>query len=151
MGNSEMMVMQGINAKFCKTRGILMAQLAFYIVCTMLLLAAGMLTYREYKDNTNRSTAFTEMNTLKTGVLTYAGLNKNSQPPSNLGVLVSNPSLNAADAIDRVDHGAMVDKWTSPDSILDPWGDAYEMTYDTSTGTGEITSKGNGKPISVKF
>lgn len=128
-----------------------MAQLAFYIVCTMLLLAAGMLTYREYKDNTNRSTAFSEMDTLKTGVLTYAGLNKKSQPPSSLGVLVSAPSLKEDDAIDRVDHGPMVGKWTSPDSILDPWGDAYEMTYDTATGTGEITSKGNGKPISIKF
>lgn len=151
MENTGMQVMQRIETGFYKARGILMAQLAFYIVCTILLLAAGMVSYREYKDNTNRSTAYSEMNTLKTGILTYAGLHNKSQPPSSLGELVSNPSLRAEDAVDHVDHAPMVEKWTSPDSIVDPWGEPYEMTYDTSTGTGEISSKGNGKPISVKF
>lgn len=147
-------VMQEIHTGFHKARGILMAQLAFYIVCTILLLAAGMLSYREYKDNTNRSTAMTEMEMLKNGVLTYTGLNKTSQPPANLGALVSNPSLKAQDAIDGVDHGPMVEKrtWTgSSETLLDPWGTPYELSYDASTGKGTITSKGNGKPLSVSF
>lgn len=137
-----------------KARGFFSAELVICMVVGMILLVGAFLGFREFKDNANRTTAHREMTMLKNGVVAYAGLSRNSQPPANLGVLLANPSLSADDAIDQVDHVQFVEKkvWsTSGDSILDPWGDPYEYSYDATTGTGEIRSKGNGKPIVVTF
>lgn len=137
-----------------KVRGFFSAELVICMVVGMILLVGAFLGFREIKDNANRTTAQREMQMLKNGVVAYAGLSRSSQPPANLGVLLANPSLPADEAIDGVDHVQFVEKkvWTtSGDSILDPWGEAYEYTYDSATGTGTIASKGNGKKIEVSF
>lgn len=137
-----------------KRMGIFSAELAICMVVAMILLVGAFLGWPMYKDNANRTVAQTEMKTLKTGVISYMGMHKSSQPPSNLGDLLAEPALAATDAIDNVDHSAFVQKknWTtSGDSVLDPWGQPYELTYDASTGKGVISTKGNGKKMEVEF
>lgn len=138
-----------------KKKGFFSAELTISMVVAMLLLGGAFIAYPEYKSNANRTTATADMKMMKTGVISYSGLAKDSKPPSNLGQLLANPSLAADDAIDNVDHGPFLDKkkqWTTDGtSIKDPWGEAYDMAYDESTGTGTISSKGGGKPLSISF
>lgn len=137
-----------------KLRGDLLMNTVLAIIVMLIIVVAGFYGFREMKDNANRTVANQELQLLKGGVIAYAGLSKDSRPPSSLAVLVQNPSLTAANAIDGVDHAPFVEKrtWTSTgNTILDPWGNPYQLTYDESTGTGTISSTGNGKPISVNF
>jgi len=121
----------------------------------MILMTLLLVAYAEYKANANRVSAQQDLRMFKSGVISYSGLAIDSQPPTNLGQLVSNPSLSASNAIDGVDHGPFVDVkngWTTDSSsIKDPWGNAYIYNYSTSSGTGTISTSGGGKPMSVSF
>lgn len=139
-----------------KLKGWSLPEITLGIVIVMLLMAGAFFGFTEYKDNANRATAKQDMRMIKSAIMTYSGLNINSLPPSDLGVLLSNPSLEASEAIDGVDHGAFLESkrgWGSEaSSIRDPWGNPYEYTYDAATREGTITSTGGGnKPISETF
>lgn len=132
-----------------------MGEVGLAIVILLLIGSALFIAYPEYKNNANRATANQELKMFKTAVTSYAGLANDSKPPSDLGQLLADPSLEAENAIDGVDHGPFIDKkknWTTDaDSIKDPWGEAYQYSYDETTGTGTISTNGGGKSMSISF
>lgn len=138
-----------------KKRGFFSTELTICIVVALILMFITFLAYPEYKNNANRTTAQQDLRMLKSAVVSYAGLANDSKPPANLGQLLANPSLTADEAIDGVEHGAFLDKkkgWTTDSSsIKDPWGEAYQYTYDAATGTGTISTNGGGKSMSIPF
>ncbi len=151
-------VFQGVQKRRMawKKKGFFSMELTICIVVAMLLMVMALVAYPEYKNNANRTAAMQDMKTLKAAVVSYCGLSISNQPPANLGVLLSNPSLQAADAIDGVDHGPFLEAkrgWTTDaSSIKDPWGNTYQYAFDATTKEGTITTTGGGsQPMSISF
>lgn len=143
------------NKRNLRKKGFFSAELTICIVVALILMFVIFYAYPEYKNNANRTTAQQDLRMFKSAVISYSGLSNNSKPPSDLGQLFADPSISADEAIDGVDHGPFLDKkkgWTTDSSsIKDPWGEAYQYTYDASTGTGSISTNGGGKPLNVSF
>jgi len=94
-----------------------------------------------------------ELGQIQAAVIQYEGIRIDGQPPATLEVLLSDPSLSAAESFDSLDHGAFLPssntRWASG-KVTDMWGVEYEYTTN-SDHTGTITSVGSGSRISISF
>ncbi|MBP2629483.1 MAG: hypothetical protein H6Q70_111 [Firmicutes bacterium] len=123
--------------------------------CIVVIIIAGIVlgTIFSLRQTAKISATKLELGQIQSAVVQYEGTRIDGQPPANLEVLLSDPSIAAADAIDSIEHGAFLPtsntRWSSG-SVTDLWGVAYEYVVNADN-TGTITSTGSGKRIPISF
>ena len=127
--------------KMKKRKGYTLIELVIVGIILMILAAVGMKSMGTSTNGSKVAVAHTETKMLADASALYAATAVDSNPPTDLGALVT--GIAAANAVDRQDHGAFVTKtgWTSAaSSITDPWGNPY--VYDSAARTVSCTNNG---------
>lgn len=135
---------------FKKRKGAgLATEIAGYILASSILLAIGVYGIRIIIDGVNSYRAGKELETIAAAAQAFEFSAKSSQPPADLGKLVSGLSASESTTGEAKANFVTKETWTSDaSSFLDPWGSAYQ--YDRTNRT--ITTLNNGKTArSVSF
>lgn len=124
-----------------------------WFLLAIAIIAIGIIAFGQLRTMSKNSSEQVELASLRDAVMQYQSLRLDGSAPASLEVLISDPSIPAAQAIDGVNHGPILapnDRWSSTGAVTDVWGTAYTYSVNAD-GTGTITSTGSGTNISIDF
>lgn len=122
-----------------------------WFLLAIAIIAIGLMAFPALRNMSKNSSQRVELTQLRDAVIEYQGIRIDGAAPANLDVLMANPCISAAQAVDGQAHGAILtrnDRWAN--GIVDVWGTAYTYTVNAD-GSGTITSTGSGTNMSIDF
>lgn len=149
-----------INSPFLKRRrtkkngfGLQLDALGWTIV-VLIIAAIVLLAVFQLRQAARIAGTKLEMSQIEDAVVQYEGLRNDGKNLDSLDTLLQDPCIQASNAIDSVDHNALLpstnNRWANG-SIVDMWGTAYEYSYDATTQIHTLTSTGSGNNITINF